>query len=225
MRWNVNFTSLLKTAGMTGRFDPYAIRVAAEDEKAGQKEIPCAFFRAEGFDRVTAASGELVWQIPGEMAALESRPYWVYFDTVGAMPRKPPKYPPIPGADTKPANAVRNPGFEQADPNDPTKPAEWTPSDSSGSTVKPKGTMQIVHEPVRSGKNALKLHCTEGYRFGCQQQKIPMKPNALACPMNINSPASNTPNTRVPKFFLLPLGSVNPAITPSCVSCVLTLSH
>lgn len=177
-RWQVDFTSLLKAGGATGRVDPYSIRVAAEDEKGEQKEVPCSFLPAEGLDRVTAASGELVWQMPGQMEALESRPFWVYFDTVGAAPRKPTHYPPIPGADKRPENAVRNPGFEQADPNDGTKPAEWVKNEIS-SPVKSKGTIEIVHEPVHSGKNALKIHCTEGNLFGCRQEKIPMKPNAL----------------------------------------------
>ena len=178
VRWNVNFTELLKAAGATGRFDTYAIRVAAEDDKGVQKEVPCAFCPVEGFDRVAAASGEVVWQMPGKMEALESRPFWVYFDTVGAAPRKPTHYPPIPGADQRPVNAVRNPGFEQADPKDATQPAEWTKNENNSPT-KSRGTIEIAHDPVHSGKNALKLHCTEGNSFGCRQEKIPMKPNAL----------------------------------------------
>jgi hypothetical protein len=178
VRWNVNFTDLLKAAGARERFDTYSIRVAAEDEKGTQKEIPCAFYPAEGFDRQTTAAGELVWQVPGEMEQLDSRSYWVYFDTVGAVPRKPTHYPPIPGADQRPLNAVRNPGFEQTDPNDPTKPAEWAKNEMNSPT-KSRGTIEIVHDPVHSGKNALKLHCTEGNMFGCRQEKVPMKPNAL----------------------------------------------
>jgi hypothetical protein len=113
------------------------------------------------------------------MDALESRPYWVYFDAVGGAPRKPPRYPPIPGADKRPENQVRNPGFEQVDPKDPTKPADWIVNQDSGSKQASKGTLAIVHDPVHSGRNALKLYCTEGNRFGCRQEKIPMKPNTL----------------------------------------------
>jgi hypothetical protein len=76
-------------------------------------------------------------------------------------------------------NPVRNPGFEQVDLKDPTEPSEWTLSDTSGLNPKPKGTMEIVYEPVHSGKNALKIYCTEGILFGARQEKIPMKPNAL----------------------------------------------
>jgi hypothetical protein len=109
------------------------------------------------------------------MAALESRTAWVYFDVAGAVPRKPPAYPRIAGLDARPANAVRNPGFEQLDPKDPTQPAEWTTRENRYG----KGRLEIVRQPCHGGHNALKIQCTEGYGFGCSQNKIPMKPNAL----------------------------------------------
>ena len=168
--WQADFAALLKSAGVASVLDSNSIRVAAENEAGAQKEVPCMF---------SVADGEVLWQAGGAMEALESRRFWVYFDTVGTAPRKAPQYPPIPGLEKRPRNQARNAGFEQADAKDATQPVEWMINRSSSSSKTSKGTLSLVNEPCRSGKHALKLHCTEGNSFGVRQEKIPMKPNAL----------------------------------------------
>jgi hypothetical protein len=175
VRWKADFTALLRGANVDGSLDVNSLRVAAATESGSAKEIPSHFIPADGFDPRAAAQGELAWQAPGEMAALESRRYWVYFDVAGTTPRTAPQYPHLGGPDDRPANAVRNPGFERVDPKDPTKPAEWPITDARYG----EGRLEIVHQPCHGGRNALKIQCTEGYGFGCRQEKIPMKPNTL----------------------------------------------
>jgi hypothetical protein len=40
--------------------------------------------------------------------------------------------------------------------------------------------METVREPHHGGERALKITCTAGRSFGCQQQHVPLKPNALS---------------------------------------------
>ncbi len=168
--WQADFAVLLKSAGVAGALDPNSIRVAADAESGAQKEVPCTF---------SVADGEVLWEASGAMEALENRRFWVYFDAISTTPQKSPQYPSIPGVENRPRNQVRNPGFEQADAKDSTQPAEWMINRSSSSSKTSKGALTLVNEPCRSGKRALKLHCTEGTSFGVRQEKISIKPNAL----------------------------------------------
>ena len=175
-RGQVDFTALVSKAGASGAvLDVNSIRLAIVDGKGKQKEVPYAFFKAEDFDAKSSARGEVVWQLPGEVEALESRRYFLYFDTLGATPRKAPQYPAIPGAGRRPVNLVTNPGFEQVSAANPTEAAQWEVCSDGKST----GALAVVGEPRHSGERALKITCTAGRWFGCKQERIPIKPNAL----------------------------------------------
>lgn len=68
----------------------------------------------------------LCWQMAGTTPTLTERVFYLYFNTQ-PRPRRPP-YPPVPGADQPPpSNLLRNPGFEEADPQNPALPAQWRP--------------------------------------------------------------------------------------------------
>jgi len=176
VRCDLDFAALFSKAGAPrASLDVNSIRVAAVDHEGAEKEVPCKFLKATGFHNSKAPRGQLVWQLPGEVDPLETRRYRIYFGSGETRRRKRPAYPPIPGARRTPRNAVRNPGFEDADPKDPTQAEHWAVLLGP----KAKGSLQVVREPRRTGESAMKITCTAGRSVVCVQGRVKMKPNAL----------------------------------------------
>jgi hypothetical protein len=172
VRWPVESGALLQASGITGSIATNSFRVVAEESPS---EIAHLF--VPGAD----GAGQLRWLMPGQLDVLRMRRFWVYFDTRTA---------PGPAAEPgkavsaedgaallpdEPTNLVRNPGFEIADPGQPSLPAEWL-TDTNGDS---KGRLELVDNPRHSGRRALKLEGLSGDRFGVRQDHIPLKPNAL----------------------------------------------
>lgn len=116
----------------------------------------------------------LCWQMAGTTPTLTERVFYLYFDTRPGPPR--PSYPPVPGADQPPpGNLLRNPGFEEADPQNPALPNHWQPV--GGPEV---GESVRTDEFAHSGRFSLKVTNRQGGEtsIGLGQWVDGLKPGA-----------------------------------------------
>ncbi|MBI3919883.1 MAG: carbohydrate binding domain-containing protein [Armatimonadetes bacterium] len=129
------------------------------------REVPSQLGLGAGGQRA------LCWQMSGETATLTERVYYVYSDIRAVAPR--PEYAPIAGADKPPpGNLVRNPGFEEANPENTSLPLHWK---QSGNDV---GEVVRTDEFAHSGSFSVEVTNRQGgpTSLGLAQQVEGVKP-------------------------------------------------
>ena len=191
-RLKLDLEALRQKCGATGRISTDSFRLFAVAEDGAQTEVPYQILYP------VKGSAEVVWQVKGALAPLDVRAYLLYFDLESVPPWQGPNYPPIPGAAAATENPVRNPGFEKPDPNDPKLPASWSGNGPEGAD----GRIELATGPdaARSGQHSVKVTCTRGRYYGCFQDRIPLKPNAL---YRVSAQARPDPNNTTPGLTVL----------------------
>ncbi|MCB0131682.1 MAG: hypothetical protein KDD78_12570, partial [Caldilineaceae bacterium] len=78
----VNFTTVLSQLGVSGQFDPRALRVVEVDVNGAllAADVPLQFDAAPGYNAITNAQGTLIFLLAGTTAVQKNRYYHVYFD-------------------------------------------------------------------------------------------------------------------------------------------------
>jgi hypothetical protein len=185
--------AMRQKCGTTGRISTDSFRLFAVREDGVQTEEP--------YQILSPGNGgvELVWQVKDALAPLDARTYLLYFDMEGAKPWPRPSYvQKIPGADATLENPVRNPGIEKPAPNDPKLPAFWSGNGPEGAD----GKIELASGPdvAHSGQRSVKVTCARGRCYGCFQDRIPLKPNAL---YRVSAQARPDPANTTPGLIVL----------------------
>ena len=163
VRAKVNFAALLKQAGAAGKLDPNSIRVI--DPTAKEKPVV-----ANKFITKDGAAGEVCWVLPGKVAALQERAYFIYFDTAANGPKEAPAPEDVLADAGAAGNLIKNPGFEEPDPKDPKGALGWN-FGKGGATDEVCRT----DEQARSGKFCLKIVTTPEQMTRQISQIVPVK--------------------------------------------------
>ena len=164
VRAKVDFAELLTRAAPGEKLDGNSVRVVEVSKDGKSAPVACRFISANG------VSGHVCWIMAGKTATLAERTYMIYFDIAENGPKPKPEAADVPGADTMAGvNLVKNPGFEEPDPKDPNKAADWTFGKATADEA------CRTDEEARSGKYSLKIVTTEKQLVRSVYQYVPVE--------------------------------------------------